>query len=90
LCDVNPDPGPASPRGRHGAADHPIIAAEHPRVNFILAQPGRFASQNWPEHLAVIDAANRYPNVYPERAARELPAGKLISGSDCPLVDWSR
>ncbi|HEV8132426.1 MAG TPA: amidohydrolase family protein, partial [Acidobacteriota bacterium] len=56
------------------------------------------ASQNWSEHLSAIDLAKRYPNVfletssvvffeYLEQAVRELPAEKLIFGSDGPLVD---
>jgi predicted TIM-barrel fold metal-dependent hydrolase len=79
-------------------ADYHMIASEYPRVNFIMAHLGSFASQNWSEHLAAIDVAKRYPNVYLETssvvffeylelAAKELPAEKLIFGSDGPLVD---
>ena len=70
----------------------------HPKVSFILAHLGCFASQNWREHVRAIEAAREIPNLYLdtssvvfveylERAARELPAEKLIFGSDGPLVD---
>jgi uncharacterized protein len=79
-------------------ADFHMIAAAYPRINFIMAHLGSFASRDWSEHLAAIDVARRYPNVYLEtssvvffeyleQAARELPAEKLIFGSDGPLVD---
>jgi predicted TIM-barrel fold metal-dependent hydrolase len=79
-------------------ADYHMIASAYPRVNFIMAHLGSFASRDWSEHLAAIDVARRYPNVYLETssvvffeylelAARELPAEKLIFGSDGPLVD---
>jgi predicted TIM-barrel fold metal-dependent hydrolase len=79
-------------------ADYHMIAAAYPQVNFIMAHLGSFASQSWSEHVAAIDVAKRYPNVYLEtssvvffeyleQAARELPPEKLIFGSDGPLVD---
>ena len=79
-------------------ADYHMIAAAYPKVPFIMAHLGSFASKDWSEHLAAIDLARRYPNVYLETssvvffeylelAARELPAEKLIFGSDGPLVD---
>jgi len=63
-----------------------------------VAHLGNFASRDWAEHLAAIDAAKRYPNVYLETssvvfwkfleiAAKELGAGKLIFGSDGPELD---
>jgi hypothetical protein len=69
-----------------------------PRVRFLLAHLGSFASRDWKEHRAAIDAARRYPNLhletssvvfhrYLEEAARELPPEKLVFGSDGPLVD---
>ncbi len=75
-----------------------MIAAEYPQAPFIVAHLGNFASRDWTEHLAAIDAARRYPNVYLETssvvffqflemAARELGAGKLIFGCDGPEVD---
>jgi predicted TIM-barrel fold metal-dependent hydrolase len=79
-------------------ADFHMIAAAYPEVNFIMAHLGSFASRDWSEHLAAIDVAKRYPNVYLETssvvffeylelAAKELPAEKLLFGSDGPLVD---
>ena len=65
-------------------ADFHMIASAYPQVTFIMAHLGSFSSQNWSEHLAAIDAAKRYPNVYLETssvilwrylemAAREIP-----------------
>ncbi len=78
-------------------ADLHMIASAYPSINFIMAHLGSFSSQNWSEHLAAIDAAKRYPNVYLETssvilwrylemAAREVPE-KLIFGSDGPDGD---
>ncbi len=78
-------------------ADFHMIASAYPQINFIMAHLGSFSSQNWSEHLAAIDAARRYPNVYLETssvilwrylelAAREVPE-KLIFGSDGPDGD---
>ena len=75
----------------------PIVAA-NPRVAFILAHLGSFASREWREHVRAIEAARRLPNLYLdtssvvyfqylEQAAHDLPASKLIFGSDGPLVD---
>ena len=74
------------------------IAEEYPKINFIMAHLGNFASQNWAEHLEAISMARRFPNVYLEtssvvffkfleRAAKEVGAGKLIFGSDGPELD---
>ncbi len=74
------------------------IAAANPQVAFILAHLGSFASREWREHVRAIEAARRLPNLYLEtssvvfvqyleQAAHELPATKLIFGSDGPLVD---
>jgi predicted TIM-barrel fold metal-dependent hydrolase len=74
------------------------VVRTHPRINFILAHLGSFASRNWRDHLLAIDASKRLPNLYMdtsgvlffrylERAAKELPAEKLLFGSDTPLVD---
>jgi len=76
---------------------HEAVRA-YPQVNFILAHLGSFASRDWREHLRAIEAANKYPNLYLdtssvvfvdylEKAVRELPAEKLVFGSDGPLVD---
>jgi predicted TIM-barrel fold metal-dependent hydrolase len=78
-------------------ADFHMIASAYPQINFIMAHLGSFSSQNWSEHLAAIDVAKRYPNVYLETssvilwrylelAAREIP-DKLIFGSDGPDGD---
>ena len=74
------------------------VVQSHPDVAFILAHLGSFASRDWKEHVRAIEAAEQLPNLYLdtssvvffeylERAARELPAEKLIFGSDGPLVD---
>ena len=75
-----------------------MIAAQYPMVPFIVAHLGNFASHDWTEHVAAIDVARRYPNVYLdtssvvfqrflEQAARELGPGKLVFGSDGPELD---
>lgn len=74
------------------------VVESHPKVSFILAHLGCFASRDWREHMRAIEAAKRLANLYLdtssvvffkylEQAARELPAEKLIFGSDGPLVD---
>jgi predicted TIM-barrel fold metal-dependent hydrolase len=79
-------------------ADFHMIASAYQQVNFIMAHLGSFASASFAEHLAAIDVARRYPNVYLETssvihwrclemAARELPREKLIFGSDGPDAD---
>jgi hypothetical protein len=70
----------------------------YPTINFILAHLGSDQSKDWREHLAGIELAKFYPNVYLdtstvvltrylEKAVQELPAEKLIFGSDEPGVD---
>ena len=74
------------------------VVRSYPEVAFILAHLGSFASRDWTEHVQAIEAAKQLPNLYLdtssvvffgylERAAQELPAEKLIFGSDGPLVD---
>ena len=74
------------------------IVQAHPGVAFILAHLGNFASRDWQEHVREIAAVKRLPNLYLdtssvvfvrylEQAARELPAEKLLFGSDGPLLD---
>jgi uncharacterized protein len=74
------------------------IVRSNPQVPFILAHLGSFASGKWREHVRAIEACRRLPNLYLdtssvvfvqylEQAARELPASKLIFGSDGPLLD---
>lgn len=79
-------------------ANFHLIASEYPQIPFIMAHLGSFASRDWTEHLAAIDIARRYPNVYLdtssvvffqflEKAAKEAGADKLIFGSDGPELD---
>jgi predicted TIM-barrel fold metal-dependent hydrolase len=79
-------------------SDFHQIASLYPEIPFIMAHLGSFASANYAEHLAAIDVARRYPNVYLEtssvvffeyleQAVRELPPEKILFGSDGPLVD---
>ncbi len=74
------------------------VVQSHPDIAFILAHLGNFASRDWKEHVRAIEAAKQLPNLYLdtssvvffeylEQAASELPAEKLIFGSDGPLVD---
>jgi len=74
------------------------VVESYPKVSFILAHLGCFASREWREHVRAIEAAKKLPNLhldtssvvfveYLEQAARELPAEQLIFGSDGPLVD---
>ena len=74
------------------------IARSYPTVDFILAHLGSDLSSDWREHLAGIEMARRYPNVYLdtgavvltryiEQAIHELGAEKVIFGSDEPEVD---
>ena len=78
-------------------ADFHMIASAYPQITFIITHLGSFSSQNWSEHLAAIEVATRYPNVYLETssvilwrylemAAREIPE-TLIFGSDGPEGD---
>lgn len=66
---------------------------DYPNVNFILCHLGNDDSDDWREHLEAILLAKAYPNVYLdtsaviitpylEKAIQELPAEKLIFGSD--------
>ncbi len=75
-----------------------MIAGEYPQIPFIMAHLGSFGSQNWTEHIAAIDVAKRYENVYLdtssvlifrylEMAVRDLGADKLVFGTDGPEVD---
>ncbi|MFB3826288.1 MAG: amidohydrolase family protein [Bryobacteraceae bacterium] len=88
---------------RAGAGQQParyfhMPATAYPKVNFILPHLGQFRSLNWESHLAAIDLARRYPNVYLdtsgvgsfkylEMAVRELPADKILFGTFAPELD---
>ena len=74
------------------------VAREYPTVDLILAHLGSDLSGDWREHLAAIEMAARYPNVYLdtgatvltrylEQAIKELGPQKIIFGSDEPEVD---
>ncbi len=74
------------------------VVRSHPKIEFILAHLGSFASRNWRDHLLAIEASKSLPNLhmdtsgvvffrYLEKAAQELPAERLLFGSDAPLVD---
>jgi predicted TIM-barrel fold metal-dependent hydrolase len=71
------------------------VARAYPGIDFILAHLGSPQSRNPQEHLNGIAAAKRYPNIhietsycletrYIEQAVRELPAEKILFGSDGP------
>jgi hypothetical protein len=70
----------------------------YPTINFIVAHLGSDTSEDWREHLAAIDLAKCYPNVhletsavvlteFLEKAVQELPAEKILFGSDEPEID---
>jgi len=74
------------------------VVESYPKVSFILAHLGCFASREWREHALAIEAAKKLPNLhldtssvvfgdYLAQAAQELPAEQLIFGTDGPLVD---
>lgn len=76
-------------------ADLVEAAQAYPTIDFILAHLGSPQSRNVQEHLNGIEAARKYPNVYIEtsycietryieRAINELPAEKVLFGSDGP------
>jgi len=82
----------------HCVAMFDEIACNYPTVDFMLAHLGSDLSADWREHLAGIEMARRYPNVYLdtgavvmtryiEQAIHELGAEKVIFGSDEPEVD---
>ena len=70
----------------------------YPDVNFIVAHLGSSGSEDFEEHLAAIELAKRYPNVYLdtsnvvltrylEMAIEELGPQKILFGSDEPESD---
>lgn len=76
-------------------ADLVEVARAYPGIDFILAHLGSPQSRNPQEHLNAIEAAKRYANIhvetsycletrYIERAVKELPAEKILFGSDGP------
>lgn len=76
-------------------ADLVEAAKAYPTIDFILAHLGSPQSRNPQEHLNAIDAAKHHDNIYIEtsyvletryieRAVNELPAEKILFGSDGP------
>jgi len=74
-----------------------FLAKEFPSTPFIVAHMGSH-DYNFTEHIAAIDLALRFPNVYLdtsvvglykllETAAKQLGASRLIFGSDGPEFD---
>jgi predicted TIM-barrel fold metal-dependent hydrolase len=74
------------------------VAPAYPAVDLILAHLGSDMSMDYREHLAAIALARKYPNVYLdtstvvitrylEKAIAELPAEKIVYGTDEPEVD---
>jgi uncharacterized protein len=74
------------------------IAPVYPAVDLILAHLGSDMSMDYREHLAAIEMSRKYPNVYLdtstvvitrylEKAIAELPAEKIVYGTDEPEVD---
>ncbi len=70
----------------------------YPQINFILAHLGSYLSKLPEDHAAALAAVKSYPNLYVEtsgvrqiqfleQAARELPAHKLLFGTDAPGPD---
>jgi predicted TIM-barrel fold metal-dependent hydrolase len=73
-----------------------MLASQYPDVDFIIPHLGTFAD-NWTTHLHVIDQVCRFPNVYTDtsgvrywdllvRAVRRAGPGKILFGSDGPLL----
>jgi predicted TIM-barrel fold metal-dependent hydrolase len=74
------------------------VARANPQVDLILAHLGSDMSMDYREHLAAIELARTYPNVYLdtstvvitrylEEAIAEAPDGKMVYGTDEPEVD---
>jgi predicted TIM-barrel fold metal-dependent hydrolase len=74
------------------------IALAYPTVDLILAHLGSDLSMDYREHFAAIAMAQKHPNVYLdtstvvptryiEKAVQEVPAEKIVFGSDEPEVD---
>jgi predicted TIM-barrel fold metal-dependent hydrolase len=84
--------------GAGPARRYHMIATAYPTVNFILPHLGSYRSRRWWAHIEAIDLCKRYPNVHLEtsgiaylkyliRAAKELPAEKMLFGSCAPELD---
>ena len=73
-----------------------MLAEQYPDLNFIVPHMGGFAD-DWMTHMHLIDQLCRFPNVYADtsgvrywevlvRAVRRAGPGKLLFGSDGPLL----
>jgi predicted TIM-barrel fold metal-dependent hydrolase len=73
-----------------------LLAAQYPRVNFILPHLGSFAD-DWGAQLALIDHLVRHPNIYTDtsavrrfdllqQAVRRAGAHKVLFGTDGPWL----
>ena len=73
-----------------------MIAAQYPKVNFIIPHLGSFAD-DWRAHVQVIDQIARLPNVYTDtsgvkrfdyvvQAVKRAGAHKVLFGSDGPWL----
>ena len=92
-------PGMAGPEEYSGPMRaYYMMARLYPSVNFILPHLGSYRSFQWWAHLEAIDLAKRFPNVYVETsgilshkflemAVREVPAEKIVFGSNAPEED---
>jgi uncharacterized protein len=74
------------------------LVSTYPQVNFILPHLGQYRSWAWWGHVESIDAAKRYPNLYLdtsgvgslkylEMALHDLPAEKILFGTNAPELD---
>jgi predicted TIM-barrel fold metal-dependent hydrolase len=74
------------------------VAKAYPNIDLIMAHLGSDLSNDWREHLAAIEMARRYPNIYLdtgaavltrylELAVKELGPERVVYGSDEPDVD---
>jgi predicted TIM-barrel fold metal-dependent hydrolase len=74
------------------------VAKAYPTIDLIMAHLGSDLSSDWREHLAAIEMARRYPNIYLdtgaavltrylELAVKELGPERVVYGSDEPDVD---
>jgi uncharacterized protein len=93
-------PGSSGSREFPGATSaYFLMASTYPTVNLILPHLGCYRSvQYWTSHFEAFELAKRFPNVYLETsgimtykyfemAAKEVPAEKLLFGSNGPEED---
>ncbi len=74
------------------------VAKAYPNIDLVMAHLGSDLSGDWREHLAAIEMARRYTNIYLdtgaavltryiELAVKELGPERIVFGSDEPEVD---